>query len=872
MADQIATSTAGNQSPPKMLLLADGRTLYLWSDDGLGDTSANILQARIFNADGTPATGQISLTSLPSIDGSDGFDWDSLDLDLLDDGRVVISYVRSNTAPGGEEPVFAIVTPTTSDLTVTTPATEIQSSDTTSSESPPVTTVLDNGNILFVWSNNALDDDNPTMTLEGRIYNPTTGTWVTNDFQVGNVAVDGSDGTDVPALSVVQLQGGNVVVSWARSNAETGFNEPVYTVLDQNGNTIFATSEVEGTDNEAQWSEWESPAQIVALSDGRWMAAWVNDGYGDDAASMTLEARIFNADGTPATGDIRVGNTAVDGTDSFDNAQFNITEISNGRVVIGYAETFETDGTTLPLFTILDTSTGTTIVADVQIPLATSHPYPGPPVIVALGNAGHFVAVYADGNQAGFGATGLNYRIFDGSGQPLTGDILLTNGTADPALSGADGFDWDQVQLLWDPATFTFTAAWAGQNDGSGTGAYTSGPISVRSWVPDGIIEGTDGNDLIGAGFSDAGGDQIDGSDGDDDLIRAGNGNDTIAAGLGSDTLDGGDGDDVLDGGAGNDIITTGNGADTVVLTAASGADSVTDFDMTLVDGRTVDQIDVSGLTTPLGDPVTYRDVTVTDTNGDGTGDAILTFAGGEVIVLEGVRPDQVNDYTEMVAIGVPCFAAGTPILTPSGYRRVEDIAAGDTVSTYDGPARVIWSGGQLLSAEILHKSPHLRPIHIPKGAIGNQTVLRLSPQHAILLALPGRGPVLVRAKHLAERRLGGVRVARGVQSVAYHHLLLPRHAILQAAGAPVESLYPGEETLRMLGGMARLQIIAAICRIASRLSVRMDEMHLTDLYGPRVFPLVSGRVLQGATHLQPHADLLRPPTAHLSAWQHHAG
>lgn len=59
------------------------------------------------------------------------------------------------------------------------------------------------------------------------------------------------------------------------------------------------------------------------------------------------------------------------------------------------------------------------------------------------------------------------------------------------------------------------------------------------------------------------------------------------------------------------------------------------------------------------GDPVTWGDVVATDTNGDCTGDAVLTFPGGEQVVLVGTQPDQVDGKQEMAAMGVPCFSAG---------------------------------------------------------------------------------------------------------------------------------------------------------------------------------------------------------------------
>jgi Ca2+-binding RTX toxin-like protein len=58
------------------------------------------------------------------------------------------------------------------------------------------------------------------------------------------------------------------------------------------------------------------------------------------------------------------------------------------------------------------------------------------------------------------------------------------------------------------------------------------------------------------------------------DILFAGIGNDTVNAGDGADTLNGEDGNDVLNGGAGADILNGGNGADT--LNGGTGADIMT--------------------------------------------------------------------------------------------------------------------------------------------------------------------------------------------------------------------------------------------------------------------------------------------------------
>lgn len=338
------------------------------------------------------------------------------------------------------------------------------------------------------------------MHVEGRIYDPTSGTWVTNDFRIGNVAVDGSDGADVPTLSVIQLAGGNVVVGWARNNVETGNAEPVYTVLDQNGATVFSTAEVEGADTESQWTVWESPPVLHALDDGRFLALWVNDGYSDDLASMTLEGRIFNADGTPATGDFRIGSKSVDGFDGFDNDHISVVTLGNGNVVISCVENSGTsgDGSTHSHFTILNTTAnGTPVISDVRIPQAPDHPYSGPAELAALGNSGYFVAVFAEGDAAFGTKTGLNYRIFNSNGTAVTGDVPLVLPNMAEGVNTDNGFDWDNFSVVYSSAARSFTVAWVGNDDGTGTGAFSSGPINVSSYVSDGVVDGTAGNDTM---------------------------------------------------------------------------------------------------------------------------------------------------------------------------------------------------------------------------------------------------------------------------------------------------------------------------------------------------------------------------------------
>ncbi len=474
------------------------------------------------------------------------------------------------------------------------------------------------------------------------------------------------------------------------------------------------------------------------------------------------------------------------------------------------------------------------------------------------------------GNDTLLGGTGADTIVGGAGADSLMGgddSDVIYGGAGDTVIGGEGGTDSDTLILNYgevesitygggtgEAGTVNFTSA-------SGGGTLTFSEIENIQFT--GAVDGTSGDDSISAGYVDAQGDVVDGVDGDADVIfvGAGNdavngmlGNDTIYGGTGDDTLEGGDGDDTLYGGADDDRLTGGDGADsltggtgddTFVLTQTGSADTVTDFDMTLDAGRTADQLDVSDLRTPGGDPIAWRDVVVTDTVGDGSGDAVLTFPGGESVVLQGVAPDQVDTKQEMASIGLPCFVAGTRILTPTGWKMVETLRPGDIVVTSLGAKSVIWVGQRRLGMAALARHPAWRPVHFPSGAVGNTEPLRLSPQHGVLVIDASGAKVLVRAKHLAETGFGGARVANCVRSVTYHHIMLGKHAILCAAGAPTESFYPGPVAMAMLDWPARLDVIAAIAAASGQIAQGTPEV-ISKHYGARAYALVGKKAASG--------------------------
>ncbi|MCX7559949.1 Ig-like domain-containing protein [Sulfitobacter sp. F26204] len=149
------------------------------------------------------------------------------------------------------------------------------------------------------------------------------------------------------------------------------------------------------------------------------------------------------------------------------------------------------------------------------------------------------------------------------------GDVVINpDGTL--TFTPTDGFTG--------PAEITYTIS--DRPAGDPEGLTDEGTLIVNVAEPgerDGIVDGTDGDDLIDTDYAgDPDGDFVDNEDAiipgqapNDDIIRAGDGNDTVEAGLGDDSVTGGagddsilgeDGSDTVDGGDGDDVIDTGNG------------------------------------------------------------------------------------------------------------------------------------------------------------------------------------------------------------------------------------------------------------------------------------------------------------------------
>lgn len=140
----------------------------------------------------------------------------------------------------------------------------------------------------------------------------------------------------------------------------------------------------------------------------------------------------------------------------------------------------------------------------------------------------------------------------------------------------------------------------------------------------------------------------------------------------------------------------------------------------------------------------------------------------------------------------MPGLTGNTPIATPSGYIPAGYLKRGDLVLTQSGESvPVLQTVKQIMPA---HGS--LRPVRLRAPYFGLRRDIVVAPHQRLVIDgsqveyLFGREAVLVPARHL----INGVSAlyATGPDLVTYHHLLLPGHEVINAAGAPVASLYIG--------------------------------------------------------------------------------
>jgi Ca2+-binding RTX toxin-like protein len=332
-------------------------------------------------------------------------------------------------------------------------------------------------------------------------------------------------------------------------------------------------------------------------------------------------------------------------------------------------------------------------------------------------------------------------------------------------------------------------------------------------------IDGGLGNDLIYGGLNDVIGDTLDLPDAED--LRPDNNRDSLTGGAGDDTIFGRDDDDTIDGGAGNDLIDGGIDEDSILggtgndtITGSQGADTATggdDRDVFIIPTQ------IAGIGDVIDGSEGGDDNDTLDLRG--AGDLRIVYdptnrENGTVTFLDADRnPTGTLTFTNIENV-IPCFTPGTLIATPKGEVPVEFLKAGDRVITRDnGIQEIRWTGQKQLGWKDLAANPHLKPVLIRQGSLGNglpERDMLVSPNHRMLVANDRTAlyfdehEVLVSAKHLVSG--AGIQTIDSV-GTTYIHFMFDRHEVVLGNGAWTESFQPGDQTLGGMGNAQRSEI-----------------------------------------------------------------
>jgi serralysin len=304
------------------------------------------------------------------------------------------------------------------------------------------------------------------------------------------------------------------------------------------------------------------------------------------------------------------------------------------------------------------------------------------------------------------------------------------------------------------------------------------------------------GNDTINGGSGEdtifgQGGNDILNGDANDDEIFGGEGNDVIDGGTGNDTIEGGTGNDMITGGAGEDMLF--GGADRDTFTGITDGDKIDGNE----EGDDFDTLDLTG-SGPLRvmfDPADSEKGTVRFLDSDGNVTGSARFENIENVI--------------------PCFTPGAQVATPQGARSVEELRVGDKVITRDnGIQEIRWVGAKSLDLNGLKAAPHLRPVLIRKGSLGDglpERDMMVSPNHRMLVANERTSlyfderEVLVSAKHLVDNK-GVAQV--DMLGTTYIHFMFDQHEVVLADGTWTESFQPGDYSLKGIGNAQRSEIL----------------------------------------------------------------
>jgi len=278
---------------------------------------------------------------------------------------------------------------------------------------------LTNGNFVTVWV--SMGQDGEDGGIYANIYGP-DGAAVTTEFQVNSHVLGAQLNPSVTALA-----GGDFVITWT-SNGQDGDSYGIY------GQRFAADGTPVGGEfqvNTATDGSQEAPS-VTALADGGFLLAWQSYSASQDGQGSGVYAQRYDAAGAPVGGEFLV-NTVI-----ANNQSLPVTAgLADGGFVVAWQSDGNQDGWASGIYAQRYDASGAPVGSEIQV----NSFWVGSqinPSITALAGGGFAVAWQSESyswfeNQDADN-WGVYSRVYDASGNPVTGEILVNTTTEDQQI------------------------------------------------------------------------------------------------------------------------------------------------------------------------------------------------------------------------------------------------------------------------------------------------------------------------------------------------------------------------------------------------------------------------------------------------------
>ncbi|WP_300435325.1 hypothetical protein, partial [Zoogloea sp.] len=279
---RVNTQRSGDQTNPAIVGLSDGGFAIAWTDQN-GDGSSSGVYAQRFDASGLAQGSQFRINTytdydqnhpaLAAFDGGFVATWFSRYQDGSGTGIYAQRYSNDGSPLGSEFPV--------------------NTSATYDQYEPRVSTFTD-GSFVIVWRSDYQDGSG--AGVYGQRFD------ASGNKAGGEFAVNTTTTSSQYDPHVVTLAGGGFVVVWADDSGHDGSANGVYAQrFDASGVKLGGEFLI----NESTGGNQYQP-EVSALANGGFVVSWYNESWGSAGTYADVYVREYQADGTPAGGEVRV--------------------------------------------------------------------------------------------------------------------------------------------------------------------------------------------------------------------------------------------------------------------------------------------------------------------------------------------------------------------------------------------------------------------------------------------------------------------------------------------------------------------------------------------------------------------------------------